>query len=54
MMLEIAEAEEREVLEGKRKKQGQERVHTGGSDVTMEGVTDEDYENEDEYNENVS
>lgn len=52
--MEIAETEEREALEGKRKKQGQERAHTGGSDVTMEGVTDEDYGHDDEYNETVS
>ena len=59
MMMRIAEAEEKEVQEAKQKKLFgcQERSHTGGSDITMGGLTDEDYhdeDNDDDYDNFVS
>ena len=52
MMVQIAEAEEREAQEAKRKKQvgSQEKIRASGSDVTMGGVTDEDYDKDYEDN----
>ena len=53
MMQGIAEAEEQEANEARQSKQsgGNKKSHSGASDVTMEGVIDEDsrYEDFDRY-----
>jgi len=46
MMQEIAEAEEKEAQDAKQKRQGNqtsEKLRSSTSDVTMEGLTDENY-----------